>query len=86
LIYRSKCRRFQPPAQWKRFAFSTRGVEAYFRKERLRSGFLLCRYSTWHPAQENPAWSNCLNGLSDEIKLLGKDWWAHQGSNLGPDD
>jgi hypothetical protein len=29
--------------QWKRFAFSNHGMEAYFRMERLRNGFLLCR-------------------------------------------
>jgi hypothetical protein len=29
--------------QWKRFAFSNHGREAYFRMDRLRSGFLLCR-------------------------------------------
>jgi hypothetical protein len=38
------------------------------------------------PAQDNQAWSNDLNGVSGEIRLLGKAWWAHQGSNLGPDD
>jgi hypothetical protein len=27
--------------QWKRFAFSNRGMEAYFRMDRLRNGFLL---------------------------------------------
>jgi hypothetical protein len=30
--------------QWKRFAFLDHGMAAYFRMERLRNGFLLCRY------------------------------------------
>jgi hypothetical protein len=36
-----KCRRFRPPEQWKRFAFSIPAMEAYFRKRQSQSGFVL---------------------------------------------
>jgi hypothetical protein len=39
----AKCRRFQPMAQWKRFAFSSHAMEANCPVGRLRNGFLLCR-------------------------------------------
>ena len=39
----SKCRRFRSTGQWKRFACSAHGMEAYFLMHRLRNGFLLCR-------------------------------------------
>jgi len=50
--------------QWKRFAFSNHGMEAYFRVDRLRNDFVLCRYfsasyvaSMIRAAGVHPMWS-----------------------------
>ena len=56
------------PGEWKRISASRDCGAALF--------FAVIRPC---PAQDNQAWSNDLKGLSGEIKLLGKDWWAHQG-------
>lgn len=46
--------------QWKRIAFSSHGMEAHFRMDRLRNGFLLCRCLTARPRsrRQSPRFDN----------------------------
>ena len=92
-----KCRRFQPKEQWKRFAFSNRGMEAYFRMGRLRNGFLLCRClsarsEVRHALSRDVARATCLSvkpaycySKNDIREATGDKAFDRSGSSSGND-